>query len=77
MKKKAIITCLFCFLGLSGLIQLNAQGKAAPTIPGKHHLPSTDGQYRTPVPVIEPPYKALLARLARIISCVILVVCVK
>lgn len=53
MKKKAIITCLFCFLGLSGLIHLNAQDKSAPAIPGKHHLPSTDGQYRTTTSYIE------------------------
>ena len=53
MKNKTIISFIFCFLGLSGLIHLNAQNNPAQTNVEKHHLPSKDGQYRTTSSYIE------------------------
>ncbi len=53
MRNKTIISFLSCFLGLSGLFQLNAQNNSAPTSPAKHHLPASDRQYRTTTSYVE------------------------
>lgn len=53
MRNKSILSFIFCFLGLSGLFHLNAQNTTAPPNLAKHHLPSSDRQYRTTSSYIE------------------------